>query len=289
MADAWTVHHEVIPETVVPGKRLGRNVKRDSRSLAYAYKRTTAGTLRDTLWPRHIPILDQGDVGSCTGNAETGALACDPLFGALPAGSGVLNEAMALKLYSAAETIDGDGPYPPNDYGSSGTSVCQAALDLKLISGYTHAAGIADVCDALQSGPVILGMNWYSSFDTPASSGLVTITSGAYVRGGHEVLARGLNVANQLILLDNSWGTSWGDAGSFTMSWVTLERLLSEQGDATVSVPLTAPAPVPAPPVAGADQTLWLATKVWAGQRHRGGTAKAAKAVLAWGKAKGYS
>ena len=252
MADAWTVHHEVIPETVVPGKRLGRNVKRDSRSLAYAYKRTTAGTLRDTLWPRHIPILDQGDVGSCTGNAETGALACDPLFGALPAGSGVLNEAMALKLYSAAETIDGDGPYPPNDYGSSGTSVCQAALDLKLISGYTHAAGIADVC-------------------------------------GHEVLARGLNVANQLILLDNSWGTSWGDAGSFTMSWVTLERLLSEQGDATVSVPLTAPAPVPAPPVAGADQTLWLATKVWAGQRHRGGTAKAAKAVLAWGKAKGYS
>ena len=245
----YTVFHGQLEEQVVPGLRLGRHIRHDARSLLYPYQRSGAA-LKDVLLTRHIGILDQGDVGSCTGNAETGALGTDPLYTTLGASQQAgLSEKLALALYSAAETIDGDGPYPPNDYGSSGLSVCKAAQNAGLISGYVHCLSQADVLDAISSGHgVILGTNWYDSMDAPDGSGLVSISADAQVRGGHEYLARGIDTANQLIRLDNSWGTSWGDAGSFCYTWGTLERLLAEQGDGTVSVPLTQPPPKPKPP-----------------------------------------
>jgi hypothetical protein len=245
---SYTIYHDQIEEQVIPGRRLGRHVHHDSRSLLYPWQQSGV-PLQDVLLARHISILDQGNVGSCTGNAETGALGTDPLYGTLPADrQAALNEQFALDLYSAAENIDGDGPYPPNDNGSTGLSVCKAAQNDGLISGYVHCLSLADVLDAISAGhAVILGTNWYDSMDNPDSSGLVSISPGAQVRGGHEYLARGIDTANHLVRLDNSWGTGFGDQGSFTYSWATLERLLSEQGDGTVSVPLTQPAPTPQP------------------------------------------
>ena len=245
----YTTYRRPIEEQVIPGQRLGRHVRHDSRSLLYPWQQT-GEALKDVLLTRHIGILDQGDVGSCTGNAETGALGTDPLYGTLPPDrQAQLNEALALALYSAAEDIDGDGPYPPNDNGSTGLSVCKAAKNGGWISGYVHCLSLASVLDAISAGhAVILGTNWYDSMDNPDSSGLVTISPGAQVRGGHEYLARGIDTANRLIRLDNSWGTGWGDQGSFCYSWDTLTRLLSEQGDGTVSVPLTQPSPQPVPP-----------------------------------------
>jgi len=248
-AAGYTTYRRPIEEQVVPGRRLGRHIHHDSRSLSYPWQQT-GEDLKDVLLTRHIGILDQGNIGSCTGNAETGALGTDPLYETLPPNRQAgLNEALAQALYSAAEVIDGDGPYPPNDNGSTGLSVCKAALNAGWISGFVHCLSLADVLDALSAGhAVILGTNWYDSMDNPDSSGLVTISPGAQVRGGHEYLARGIDVTNRLVRLDNSWGTGWGDQGSFCYSWDTLQRLLSEQGDGTVSVPLTQPAPVPVPP-----------------------------------------
>lgn len=297
----YTIYHEPIPWTPAAGggRRLplGRNIRRDSRDAAYPHQRTGV-TLATKLWPRSIPILDQGDAGSCTGNAETGALGTGPLWDSLDAGTRAkLSEnGMALPLYSAAETIDGDGPYPPNDNGSTGPSVCQAAKNMGLISGYTHCATLADVLDALMGGPVIVGVNWYDSFDTPSTAGLVAIARDAQVRGGHEFLLRGLDVDAKAVNADNSWGTSWGVSGSFMLGWDTLTRLLAEQGDGTVSIPVTVPAPVPVPPepapVPGpsADQDdvrLWASVGNWTQDRHVGANEAAAKAVVAWAVAKG--
>lgn len=261
-AAGWTVTRARIEEHVIPGKRLGRHVEHDSRSLAYRHHRTGI-TPVSVLHDRRIPILDQGDVGSCTGNAQTGALGTDPLRDTLPAGT-VLDEKEALRLYSAAETIDGDGPYPPQDNGSSGLSVCKAAKKAGLISGYTHLMSLADLLDALAGAPVIVGVNWYDSFDEPPQSGLVAISPGAQVRGGHEVVIRGCDVGHKLLYADNSWGIDWGAGGSFSLSWDTMTRLLAEDGDGTVSVPLTAPAPVPVPPAPGpppSAQKLWTAAQ----------------------------
>jgi hypothetical protein len=232
-----------------------------------------------------IAILDQGAVGSCTGNAETGECGTVPFFATMPAGI-TLNEAMALTLYSAAENIDGDGPYPPNDNGSSGTSVCQAAKNLGLVKGYTHAVSVTDMADALQTGPCITGVNWYDSFDAPSSSGLISISPGASVRGGHEFLVRGCKVSEKLFFADNSWGTSWGNQGSMEIGWATMERLLGENGDCTVSVPLTAPAPVPVPVPANPDITLWQVAGPWSAKpRTREDLVILKDALETWGHA----
>ncbi|MGZ6776907.1 MAG: hypothetical protein ACXVGF_04490, partial [Blastococcus sp.] len=53
----------------------------------------------------------------------------------------------------------------------------------------------------------------------------------------------------------NSWGESWGDAGRFMYSGADFARLLSEQGDATVLVPITQPAPTPTPTPGPAQPT----------------------------------
>jgi hypothetical protein len=302
MADVYTVTHRQIPWTgSAAGGPLGRNVRHDSRSLAYRYQHD-GRELAEVLHSRHIPILDQGDVGSCTGNAEVGALASDPLYGALPAAfaANQLNENEALRLYSAAEDIDGDGPYPPNDNGSSGLSVAQAAKNAGLISGYTHCLSLADFTTALQDGPVLLGCNWYDSMDKPdKGTGEVVISPGASVRGGHEIVARGVDPLAQTVFLDNSWGTGWGVGGSFILGWGTLERLLGEQGDGTVPLPLSAPAPTPVPippvpvppgpvPASLADQALAAYAEGWIAHRHTGDNARMASKLRTWLAAKGF-
>lgn len=164
-----TVTHRHLPEIKVPGKPLGRHVRHDSRSLDYQV--IPDGTVATVRWDRTIPVLDQGSVGSCVGNATTGALGTapnyPPLAAQIAAGQLHLNETEALTLYSAAEVIDGDGPYPPNDNGSSGLSGAKAAKNAGLISGYTHVTSIAGAQTAIQQGPTIIGASWYTSFDTP--------------------------------------------------------------------------------------------------------------------------
>jgi len=108
-----------IEEQVVPGKRLSRHINHDPRSRSYALT-AKVPTLVSTVHERVAPVLDQGNVGSCVGNSVAGALGTTPLFRL--SGWPAMDEAEALKFYSAAETIDGNGPCPPNDKGSSGLS-----------------------------------------------------------------------------------------------------------------------------------------------------------------------
>src|SRR5258707_13612314 len=123
---------------------------------------------------RHAPTPDRGETSSCTENAREGALATSPVGEALPPPALVLDEAEALRLYSAAEVIDGDGPYPPNDNGSYGLSVAKAAKNAGLISGYTHCFSRPSMLAALQAGPVTVGMNWNQGVSRPGSGGLVS-------------------------------------------------------------------------------------------------------------------
>jgi hypothetical protein len=115
--------------------------------------------------------------------------------------------------------------------------VCKAAKQLGWIKSYTHAFGLQHALGALMLRPVITGIDWYTSFDTPDAQGLVQISPGAKVRGGHEVVADGIDAPNQLVWFWNSWGTSFGVGGRFCMSFATWEQLLSNQGDVTVPLP----------------------------------------------------
>ncbi len=244
-----------IPERIVEGKRLGRH-EHVAENMAAVPFEGPRQAVQSVTWARKIPILDQGDVGSCTGNAMTGALGTENIYDSLPSSHPALNESEALNLYSAAETIDGDGPYPPNDNGSTGPSVAKAAQNAGFVSGYKHYTDLDSALQALMLGPVIIGINWYDSFDTPASDGTVSIAPGATVRGGHEIVARIVDAENSMIGLDNSWGTSWGVDGSFKMSYATYTQLLSEGGDCTSFTDLT-PTPVPPTPTPSPKKPSW--------------------------------
>ncbi len=287
----FEIRAERIPEQVVRGMRLGRHIWHDSRSRAYAVPELPTGALRSLAWERFIPFLDQGETSSCTGNAMDGALGTGPLWGALPAGHPALDEAEALRIYSAAEDIDGDGPYPPNDNGSYGLSVAKAAKNAGLISGYQHAFSRLAMLTALQAGPVIVGMNWYTSMDNPGAGGLVTVSGS--VRGGHEVEARTLDMEHGLVWFDNSWGTGWGLGGRFCMSFASLDRLLAEGGDVTVPLPLSVPPPVPVewvhPDIQFGHDGRVEGWALAAASSVLPDEAYAAQQYLAWRRARGYA
>lgn len=302
MTNTVTIYRRRIPEIPVSGKPLGRHVHFDSRSALYPFRTNYPRTaIVARSWAREAPVLDQGDLGSCTGNAVVGCVGTSPLFETLPTAHVALDEAEAVKVYSLATSLDSyPGAYPPNDTGSDGIDACKAAQQLGLISNYTHCTDIATMELALQTGPVAIGINWYSSFDTPASDGLVSIARAAYIRGGHEVEVLGVDPANSMFYAVNSWGTSWGYNGTFHFSYADMTRLLAEEGDCTVPLPLTAPQPPtppgppnpPGPPTppdpTDIDVQLWQNVEHWAQARHSGSNKVAAADVRAWAKVKGY-
>jgi hypothetical protein len=238
----------------VSDPRLGRHYAFDSRSLHFVAEETPAYV--NVRWPRHVDIYDQGNLGSCVGNGIAGACATGPLWDALPPELQALldGEAEALQLYEDATHLDPySGAYPPDDTGSDGTSGCKAAKAAGFISGYRHALKLSTAIAAVEKGPVITGVNWYESMFYPDSNGLVSISPGSSVAGGHEVCVDQVLVDNQLIGLQNSWGADWGSAGRFYMSWDTWARLIDENGDVTIPVPLAVPVPPTPVPAVDAD------------------------------------
>lgn len=213
---------------------LGRHVDHDERSRSYGVQVDEAAPLRKVLWRRYGAILNQGGLGSCTGNAIVGALNTVPLR---KTGAKALTEKDAVSIYSDATAIDGiPGTWPPDDSGSSGLAVCKVAKTRGLISGYTHAFSLSQALQALMSGPVITGIDWHAGFDHPDTNSVVTASGG--IRGGHEVEVVGYDPATDLVTAINSWGPHWGSTGRFRFTSVTWGQLLDAQGDVTVPVPL---------------------------------------------------
>jgi hypothetical protein len=229
--------------------RLGRHVEHDERSFAYAFTAAPTAKIQSVRHERKIGILDQGQLGSCTGNAMCGLLGSEPFYDTLtPEVQKSLDEEEAVTLYSAATKLDNvNGDYPPKDTGSTGLAVAKAAQNMGLISGYQHTFSYDAFLAALMQQPVIVGTNWYQSMFTPDKNGVVSIASGSQVAGGHEYEAVGYDATQDNVIFANSWGTSWGTDGFFQMSSATFKRLLSEQGDATVPVPLSTQPPQPQP------------------------------------------
>jgi hypothetical protein len=229
MGDVRKVH---LQEAFVAGKRLGRHIEHDERSRAFEIEARGTTKLRSVHWRRHGQPFDQGELGSCTGNAIAGALNTEPIY---PAGKHqlLLHEKDAVDLYALATRLDEfPGDYPPDDTGSSGLAACKAAKTKGLISSYRHAFGIHQALTALMHGPVITGVNWYEGFDQPDANGHVTVNG--QVRGGHEFEVLGYDVDAGEVLAENSWGAGWGIRGRFTFDVATWARLLDEQGDVTV-------------------------------------------------------
>lgn len=213
---------------------LGRHVEHDDRSRAFAVEHATVAP-HPTLWAHTGAVLDQGQLGSCTGNAITQVLATGPLFekGYKP------TEDLALKIYELATTLDSvPGQYPPNDTGSSGLGVAKAARKLGLISSYRHAFGIAQAQATIQRTPFITGTSWHQGMFTPDHHGVIKPTGP--VAGGHEYVCLGWDPQVDMWTFLQSWG-HWGigikgiaTTGLFRMHGTDYAALLADQGDITV-------------------------------------------------------
>lgn len=227
-------------------KRLGRHVVHDSRSLRYLARVADPSKLTSVRHNINIPILDQGEVGSCTGHAATAAASSDAYWNATKRAIVDQPHVYAVGLYSAATLIDPwPGQYTPDDTGSDGLSVSKVLLTRNLIAGYQHATSLAAALTALAERPVIVGTSWLEDMFEPDATGKLSVSG--EVAGGHEYCLDELDVEHQRVWLRNSWTATWGVQGRAWMTWDDLGKLLADDGDCTVLVPITEPAPQPAP------------------------------------------
>jgi hypothetical protein len=229
-----------IPEEVIEDKRLGRHVQHDPRSRAFPYVEPTPfEELRSVIHRHYGKVFNQGDLGSCTGNSI--AQCCNTRPTHIPK-TRLLKQNDAVDIYSKATAIDEfDGEYPPEDTGSSGLAVVKVAKVRGLITSYQHAFNIEQAISALQDWPVITGVTWYESMDTPDQDGVVTVDG--QIRGGHEFAAIGFHIPSDAEgILDcvveflNSWGKEWGHRGRFFMTVKDWANLLEQDGDVTVPI-----------------------------------------------------
>ena len=199
-------------------------------------------------------VETQGDLGSCTANAAAGLL---EYFERRASGKYV--DASRLFLYKAARDLLGwhgdTGAYlrsamqamvlfgaPPERYWPYDVAVydtdpppfCYAfASNYKAVKyfrldpvGLDPAATLAAIKAYLAAGyPSMFGFPVYPEYDNPLPGGLIAYPAGSGFRGGHANVAAGYD-DNMVIggdrgalLVRNSWGPTWGNAGYGWMSY----------------------------------------------------------------------
>lgn len=199
---------------------------------------------------RHCPaVYDQGELGSCTGNAIAGAVQFDrmklkrkPNF--VPSRLFVYyNERViehSVESDSGAQIRDGiktvakqgvcpetEWPYDIAKFAVKPAATCyQQAKKYRAIGYQRVVQSLTQMKGCLASGyPFVFGFTVYESFesDQVARTGVVPMPGSAEkVLGGHAVLAVGYDDTAQRFIVRNSWSRRWGDAGYFTMPYAYL-------------------------------------------------------------------
>lgn len=294
-----TIYRERLPQH----PKLGRNVNFDSESIRYAVqpRNVVIGNVRHE---QSIGILDQGDIGSCTGNASVSCAYHEPFY-AFGGRSWVYtaDEIGARNWYHDNTANDGyDGTWQPDDTGSDGLTSSKMAVAAGIASGYQAALDLDSSLQTLMDRPGITGIPWYNSmFDAP-SSGLLTVDPKSGLAGGHELCvdeivtadAPGNGTGVLLVGGPNSWNLSWGAQGRWYLRATDWWDLRKRQGDVyfwvAKSQPAPTPAPVPGPPVDPDSLTLWNQTRPFRHDHHVAPHIKAAShALKVWGEKLGLA
>jgi len=200
-------------------------------------------------------VYDQGQLGSCTGNAIAGAIQFEQMKQKLKSFTPsrlfiYYNERVkehTVASDSGAQIRDGmkvvaklgappetDWPYDINQFADKPpASAFTDAAKNKVTSYQRVTRSLSQFKGCLASGyPFVFGFTVYDGFEstTVAQTGHASMPqANEQVVGGHAVLAVGYDDQNQWFIVRNSWGTTWGMDGYFTLPYqYLLETNLSD-------------------------------------------------------------
>ncbi len=207
------------------------------------------------LRPGCSAVEDQGQLGSCTANALVGALE----FLEKKAGQPTATDLSRLFVYYNERVIEGtvsqdagamlrDGiktlakqgvcseakwPYVISKFSAKPTRGCYTDGAKHKISSYQRLSTVDDMRACLAAGfPFVFGFTVYDAFESAAVAKTGTLNmpkKSEKVLGGHAVCAVGYDDTAKRFTVRNSWGTSWGKLGYFTMPYDYLaDRNLSD-------------------------------------------------------------
>lgn len=223
----------------------------DFRDLPYRAVRRAASTPR-TIDLRALcpPVYDQGQLGSCTGNAIAAALDFGRAKQDLPpitpsrlfiyynerVMEGTVEEDAGAQIRNGIKSVAKQGacpevnwPYDPRKLTTKPTTLCyRKALKYQALQYMRVNRDLSQVMGCLASGfPIVFGFSVYDGFmsDEVASTGVLKMPQrGEGMQGGHAVLMIGYDKKAKTFLVRNSWGTGWGMAGYFTMPFAYISN-----------------------------------------------------------------
>ena len=189
-------------------------------------------------------ILDQGNLGTCVANAFQYTVSVQTNKAAIPS---------RLMLYAIARCIDGTSLMA--DDGTTVRTACQelskygccaetlypyiedkyslmppmsAFIGSKLFRQFKYSfinQDLASLKAALfvNKCPIIFGISVYDSFMTDAVAATGTVPMPDKVNetniGGHCIVMVGYSDSAKVLYCVNSWGTSWGNRGTFSLPY----------------------------------------------------------------------
>jgi hypothetical protein len=208
------------------GRKLARRYSPDERDKKYPMRgQLPSEVAAVTKFWQVGPILDQGDTPQCVGYAGEQFLQTEPLM--------TMDGPSPQSLYDLAQAND---EWPGTNYeGTSVRGLAKGMLTLGRLKSYVWAAGALDVRDwIILKGPAMLGSDWLMNMFWPGADGVLKVNG--QLAGGHAYLVYGYDAATNMFKMANSWGTSWGLAGSAWIKYRDLDKLISRQGEACSAV-----------------------------------------------------
>ena len=198
------------------------------------------------------PVYDQGELGSCTGNAIAAALEYEQIKKKvnkpfIPSRlfiyynerllEGTVNQDSGAQIRDGMKTVNLQGactektwPYTVSKFKTKPVAKAYTEglkYQIKVYSKVNQDLNSLKGC--LASGdPFVFGFTVYESFesDAVAKTGIVPMPATTEsTLGGHAVLCVGYDNKTQRFTVRNSWGSDWGIKGYFTIPYQYLTNI----------------------------------------------------------------